>query len=66
MSYRLRKDHIWVEANATDIRLRMLPKLSQWAISKQLTDVGRGEKVLWVAVDLLMCDRGGPLHFVIP
>ncbi len=44
------------------MRLRELPKLSKWGCN-QLTDGGRGESVLEVTVNLLMC-KGDRAEFM--
>ncbi len=39
-------------------------EVTNGAVSNQLTDGEKGESVLEDTVNLLMCDRGGPLYFV--
>ncbi len=41
--------------------VRKLPNYQNLAVSYQLTDVGKGESVLGVAMNLLMSDRRGAL-----
>jgi len=53
-----------VEASANANRPRKLPKLSEWGFEKSANGQWKGESMLGVTLNLLMCDRRGAVYSV--